>query len=79
MSGFSSICVGTSCGVHIFMLLNLCNLKYLLFCPSLFCVKKIGPGSSIKIARERPIKIGERITNPPKDNTTSNALFTYFS
>ena len=30
------IWVGTSWGVLIFMLLNLCNLKYFLFCPSRF-------------------------------------------
>ena len=46
-SGRSNWCVGTSWGVDIFILLNLCRLKNALPFPTRFCVKKTGPGSSI--------------------------------
>ena len=55
------------------MLRNLCKGKYRLFFPIRFWVKKIGPGSSKKMAMERKRKTGEskikakaeRMVSPP--------------
>ena len=53
-SGFIKRCVGTSWGVHIFMLRNFRIIKYVIspffFFPTRFCLKRTGPGSSILIA-----------------------------
>ena len=43
------MCVGTSCGVSILMLLNFMSMKCFLWMPTLFCLKNAGPGSSILI------------------------------
>ena len=74
-SGFSSICVGLSWGVHIFILLNLWSLKGSLFFPTLFWVKRTGPGSSILIAIKIARKTGERTTSPPKERIISNPRY----
>ena len=70
-SGFSSICVGISCGVDIFMLRNLSKLNCVLCIPILFCLKNTGPGSSALIINAN-MTIGKaKTTIPMKDSTIS--------
>lgn len=70
-SGFSSICVGISCGVDIFMLRNLSKLNCVLCIPILFCLKNAGPESSALIINAKT-SIGKAKTMIPiKDNTIS--------
>ena len=70
-SGFSSICVGISCGVDIFMLRNLSKLKCVLCIPILFCLKNTGPGSSALIINAKTIIGKAKTTIPMKDSTIS--------
>ena len=74
-SGFSSKCVGVSCGVDIFILLNLCSLKNVLFLPTLFCEKNTCPGSSITINNASIKNTGDKMIKPKKESTISIALF----
>lgn len=70
-SGFSSICVGISCGVDIFMLRNLSKLNCVLCIPILFCLKNTGPGSSALIINAKTSIGKAKTTIPIKDNTIS--------
>ena len=70
-SGFSSICVGISCGVDIFMLRNLSKLNCVLCMPILFCLKNTGPGSSAFMINAKTIIDKAKTTIPMKDNTIS--------
>ena len=70
-SGFSSWCVGTSCGVDIFIERNFKSMKYFLFFPMRFCLNSAGPGSSCLMAAAI-ISIGIPSTMIPiKDSTMS--------
>ena len=70
-SGFSSICVGISCGVDIFMLRNLSKLNCVLCIPIFFCLKNTGPGSSAFMINAKTIIGKAKTTIPMKDNTIS--------
>ena len=70
-SGFSSICVGVSCGVDIFMLRNLSKLNCVLCIPILFCLKNMGPGSSALIISANMTIDKDKTTIPMKDSTIS--------
>ena len=70
-SGFSSICVGISCGVDIFMLRNLSKLNCVLCIPILFCLKNTGPGSSAFMINAKTIIGKAKTTIPMKGNTIS--------
>lgn len=70
-SGFSSICVGISCGVDIFTLRNLSKLNCVLCIPILFCLKNKGPGSSAFMINAKTIIGKAKTTIPMKDNTIS--------
>ena len=70
-SGFSSICVGISCGVDIFMLRNLSKLNCVLCIPILFCLKNKGPGYSAFMINAKTIIGKAKTTIPMKDNTIS--------
>ena len=70
-SGFSSICVGMSCGVDIFMLRNLSKPNCVLCIPILFCLKNTGPGSSPLTINAKTIIGKARTTIPIKENTIS--------
>lgn len=70
-SGFSSICVGISCGVDIFMLRNLSKLNCVLCIPILFCLKNTGPGSSAFMINAKTIIGKAKTTIPTKDSTIS--------
>lgn len=69
--GFSSICVGISCGVDIFTLRNLSKLNCVLCIPILFCLKNKGPGSSAFMINAKTIIGKAKTTIPMKDNTIS--------
>lgn len=70
-SGFSSICVGISCGVDIFTLRNLSKLNCVLCIPILFCLKNKGPGSSAFMINAKTTIGKAKTTIPMKDNTIS--------
>ena len=70
-SGFSSICVGISCGVDIFMLRNLSKLNCVLCIPMRFCLKNAGPGSSALIINAKTIIGSASTTMPINDKTIS--------
>lgn len=70
-SGFSSICVGISCGVDIFILRNLSKPNCVLCIPILFCLKNTGPGSSAFMINAKTIIGKAKTTIPMKDNTIS--------
>ena len=70
-SGFSSICVGISCGVDIFILRNLSKLNCVLCTPIRFCLKNAGPGSSALITNMKTSIGKAKTTIPMNDNTIS--------
>ena len=59
----------------IYILLNLYILNTLPFLPTLFCLKKIGPGDAIKIAGAKKIVRMSVIKQPTKPPKISNSLF----
>ena len=73
-SGFSSKCVGISCGVDVFIVRNFRILKIFLFLPTRFCVKKIGPGSVTNIAMDKISHSGISMTIPISESKMSIIL-----
>ena len=65
--------------MFVFILLSLCNRNNCLCLPTLCCVKKIGPGSSMYTINDIMHKIGIRKIKPIKDKIISIPLFTNFS
>ena len=55
------------------MVRNLRILKCCLWMPTRFCLKKIGPGESILMARQRMSSSGESTIMPQRDRITASS------
>ena len=76
-SGFPNRCVGVSLGVSIRIVRNFKILKWVLLIPTLFCLKKIGPGVSNFIAINKIKNTGDKMTAANTERTKSITLFTF--
>ena len=77
-SGSASRWVGISWGVSLRMVRNFRIMKWVLWMPTRFCLKKTGPGESSLMATASPSSSQDRQTMPHSARKASSARLPYF-